>query len=148
MTWREFEDAAPELAALGKERFERTGLVLVGTVRRDGSPRISPVEPLIVEDQLLLGMMWRSKKALDLLRDQRCLVHSTVCNRDGTEGEFKLRGQALDVQDPHARERYSQALYAKIGWRPEEPYHLFAVDIESAAFIAYEDEKQTVKRWP
>ncbi len=148
MIWSDFEKAAPEMARLGEERFDRTGVVLVGTVRKDGSPRISPVEPLITRGQLFLGMMWRSKKALDLLRDPRCVVHSTISNRDGSEGEFKLRGRAVDVRDPDMRERYCEALYEKIDWRPEEPYHLFSVDVESAAFIAYEGEKQSVRRWP
>ena len=47
MTWEEFKNAAPELAALGEERFEATGLVLVGTLRKNGWPRISPVEPFL-----------------------------------------------------------------------------------------------------
>jgi len=67
MTWDEFKRSAPEMAGLGEERFERTGLVLVGTIRKDGWPRISPVEPLIVDGDLSLGMMWQSKKAKDLL---------------------------------------------------------------------------------
>jgi hypothetical protein len=136
-----------EDAAAGRERIERTGLVLVGTIRRDGTPRISPVEPLIVDGQLYLGMMWRSKKALDLLRDPRCLVHNTISNRNGAEGEFKLRGHAVDVQDADVRERYCQALYESIDWRPEEPYHLFSVDIDSASFVTYKDEEKFVKHW-
>ena len=78
MTWAEFKAVAPELAAMGEAKFEETGLVLVGTLRKNGWPRISPVEPLIVEGRLYLGMMWRSRKALDLLRDPRCSIHSTV----------------------------------------------------------------------
>ena len=97
MIWRDFEAAAPELARLGRERFERTGVVLVATVRKDGSPRISPVEPYLVLGHLLLGMMWRSRKALDLLREPRCAVHSAVCDPNGSDGEFKLYGRALTV---------------------------------------------------
>src|SRR5919198_4629825 len=124
MRWEEFAAAAPELAELGRERLVRTNLCLVGTLRRDGSPRISPVEPYIVDGELLLGMMWQSRKALDLLRDPRVVVHSVVSDRDGTEGDFKLYGQAVDVQDPARREAYADATEARIDWRPEEPYHL------------------------
>jgi len=148
VNWDEFAAAAPEIARLGEERFERTGLSLVGTVCKDGSPRISPVEPLITGGRLYLGMMWQSKKARDLLRDPRCLVHSVISDRNGSEGEFKLRGRAVDVPDEDERERYCVALHEKIGWRPTVPFHLFAVDIETAAFITYDDGKQTVKRWP
>ena len=69
VTWQEFAEKNPELAAVGEARFRRTGLALVGTLRRDGWPRISPVEPFIVDGKLYLGMMWRSRKALDLFRD-------------------------------------------------------------------------------
>ena len=75
MNWDEFQKEAPELADFGRERLERSGLVLVGTLRKDGWPRISAVEPLITDGQLYLGMMWRSRKALDLLRDPRCTLH-------------------------------------------------------------------------
>ena len=43
--------------------------MLVGTIRKDGTPRISPNEPDFAVGRLFVSMMWRSKKALDLLRD-------------------------------------------------------------------------------
>ena len=52
VTWAEFAEAAPELAALGVAQFGQTGLALVGTLRRNGWPRISPVEPFIANGQL------------------------------------------------------------------------------------------------
>ena len=151
MTWEEFKQSAPELAALGEERFERAGLVLVGTIRKNGWPRISPVEPLIVNGKLYLGMMWQSRKALDLLRDPRCVVHSTISDRHATEGEFKLYGKAVDVQEPEERRRYSVALSEKMGWDPETPgeseYHLFAIEVESAAFAILKGEQWDRKLW-
>ena len=149
LNWNDFAQAAPELAKAGEERFERWGLILLGSVRKDGTPRISPVEPLIVGGELMLGMMWQSKKALDLLRDPRCLVHSIISDRKGNEGEFKLRGRARDISDLDVREIYSKALFEKIGFRPEGPkWHLFVIDIEHAALIAFEGEKKTVQTWP
>ena len=148
MNWAEFAEAAPELARWGEERMKATGLALVGTVRRDGLPRISPVEPLIAGGQLYLGMMRRSRKALDLLRDPRCLVQTTVRDREDAAGELKLRGRAADIQDPATVERYCQALQEAIGWRPEGQFHLFALEIESAVFIKYlENGDQQLKEW-
>ena len=139
-TWQQFATHAPELAALGEAQFARTGLALVGTLRRDGWPRISPVEPFIVDGQLYLGMMWRSVKALDLLRDPRCVVHSTVSDRDGSEGEFKVYGRAVEVADLQERRRFGDAVYAAIGFRPEEPeFHCFAISIESVVFSQLRD---------
>ena len=148
VTWQQFGARAPELAALGEAQFARTGLALVGTLRRDGWPRISPVEPFIVEGQLYLGMMWRSVKALDLLRDPRCVVHSTVSNRDGTEGEFKVYGRAVEVNDPEERRRFGDAVFAAIGFRPEEPeFHCFAISIESVVFSQLRDSEFHRQVW-
>jgi hypothetical protein len=140
MNWASFTERAPELARLGAERFESAQLCLVGTLRRDGSPRISPVEPMIVDGELLLGMMWQSQKALDLQRDPRLAVHSVVSDRAGSEGDVKVYGRAVDVTDPGLRERYADAMEAKIDWRPPEPFHLFAVDVESAGFMVFGDD--------
>ena len=148
MNWSEFKLESPELAALGEDRFERTGLVLVGTFRKDGWPRISPVEPLIFEGQLYLAMMWQSRKALDLLRDPRCTVNSIVSDKDGTEGDFKLFGIAVDVVDLPVRRRYGDALFEKIGFKPEEPeFHLFSVNIRSASFSRVEGDGMKHKVW-
>lgn len=146
MNWGGLAAAAPELAAIGLERFGATGLSMVGTLRKDGSPRISPCEVYVVDGELLLGMMWRSKKAVDLLRDPRLTVHSATCNREGAEGDFKLYGRAVDVPDPALRERYADALEAKIQWRPPEPYHLFAVDVGSAGYISFGEGRRAM-RW-
>jgi len=145
--WSEFAAAATDLAASGVERFEKTGLVLVGTIRKDGYPRISPVEPVITNGTLYLGMMYRSTKALDLYRDPRCVVHSTVASKDGGDGEFKLYGAAAAVADGAEREAYCVALFEKIGWRPDGDFDLFAVDIEQAAFVVFADGKQVIKVW-
>lgn len=139
MKWSEFAAASPKLATLGEESFDRFGLLLLGTLRRDGWPRISPVEPVLVDGDLQLGMIWKSKKGLDLLRDPRCHLHSVVTDRNGTEGEFKLWGTARELREPAERERYCVALHQKIGWRPNEPFHAFAIDLASAAYRRFGD---------
>src|SRR5438093_13339989 len=119
MRWDEFAAACPELAALGEERLRERELCLLGTLRRNGFPRISPVEPDFVDGELMLGMMWRSPKAVDLLRDPRCVVHNVVPDKHGKEGDFKLYGRAEDVQDPARRERYRETIKARMGWAPD-----------------------------
>jgi len=138
MRWDEFAEACPELAQLGAERLRERELCLVGTLRRNGWPRISPVEPDFVDGELMLGMMWRSPKALDLLRDPRIVVHSVVSSRLGNEGDFKLYGRALPVEEPELRAAYRAVIKARIDWEPAEPsYHLFAVDVVSAGFVTF-----------
>ncbi len=146
MEWDAFRAAAAELAALGEEQFKKTSLCILGTIRKDGSARVSPCEIYIVDGELLLGMMWQSRKALDLIRDPRIAVHTAQCDRNGTEGDVKLYGKVRDVTDPGLRERYGDTLQAAIDWRPEEPYHLFALDIERAAFIRFGEGRKAL-RW-
>jgi hypothetical protein len=143
-SWQQFQDEAPELARRADERFDKTGLVLVGTLRRDGWPRISPVEPIQMEGALYLGMMPGSTKSRDLQRDPRVLVHSVVADKDGADGETKLYGHARWVADADERERYCQALFAKIGWRPDGAFDLFTVDIAQAADQTFGGRHRTV----
>lgn len=148
LSWAQFAAEEPRIAGLAEERFAVTGLCLIGTLRANGFPRISPVEPLIHAGELYLGMMWRSRKAGDLLRDPRCAVNSIVADKDGTEGEVKLYGHARDVKDPQEREAYCVALHAAIGWRPEnDEFHLFALRISQAAYLRFGEGGQTTLRY-
>ena len=146
MIWREFEAEAPDLARRGRERFAKTGVALLATLRADGSPRINPVEPYFVEDHVLLGLMRRSKKALDLVRDPRFGLHSSVSDPNGADGEFKLYGRARDVKDPDLWAAAREAWWVS---RPREHSRVFSLDIESAAFVAWDVEsgEMTVTRW-
>jgi len=155
MNWGEFERANPELAALGRERFETRELCMLGTLRRGGWPRISPCELDFVGDELLLGMMWQSPKARDLLRDGRCVLHSCTADRNGTEGDFKLYGRARQVNHPETQEAYRAAVRARIDWEPSGAFHLFALAVESAGFVVFSpraygmawDPENGMRRW-
>jgi Pyridoxamine 5'-phosphate oxidase len=151
MRWLELENRQPRLAALGRRRLVEPGVVLVATVRRDGTPRLSPVEPFVMEGELWLSMMWQSWKARDLLRDPRVLVHSIITSRDGGEGEFKVRGLARADDDEARQRRYASAVADELGWEPEPGrFHLFSVDLDDVTFIRYDDPTgdQFVAMWP
>jgi hypothetical protein len=140
MNWQEFAEASPELAQLGRERFERHELCMLGTLRLGGWPRISPCELDFVGDELMLGMMLHSPKALDLLRDDRCALHSCTSDRNGTEGDFKLYGRAGEVTDRDRRDAYRAAIRARIDWEPSGPFHLFAIEVDSAGFVVFGED--------
>jgi Pyridoxamine 5'-phosphate oxidase len=145
--WQEFETACPELAQLAHGRFSADELVLLGSIRRDGSPRISPVEPDFARGELMLGMMWRSRKALDLLHDPRLVVHSLPSDKTNPGGDVKLYGTAVVIDDPQLRRAYEDAIFARINWRPKEPYHCFSVSVERGAFVRFEEEIWETWRW-
>jgi hypothetical protein len=97
-SWAEVEQQAPELAALARGFLDAFRHKTLATVRRDGSPRISGTELEISGGELWLGSMWRSVKALDLLRDPRFALHSGSPDPDaGWGGDAKLAGHAEDV---------------------------------------------------
>src|SRR5918911_146912 len=94
MIWRDLETAASEIARLGRQRLDRARVALLGTLRSDGWPRISPVEPYLTQGHLLFGAMSWSLKAHDLRRDPRCVLHSAVTGPDDAEGELRVYGRA------------------------------------------------------
>jgi hypothetical protein len=78
-------------------------------------------------------------------------VHSIVTSREGTDGEFKLRGHARLEEGPEQQSRYAAAMRAKAGWEPEPGrFHLFAVGVDDVSFIRWDTSTndQFVTRWP
>ncbi len=147
MNWDDFATAAPELARLALDRFKATELVMIGTLRKNGFPRISPVEWSIWDGEFVTGGMYRSKKCLDLLRDPRCVIHSTTTNKNGEEGDVKLYGRAI----PLAQERlapYWDYIFATTGWRADGPAHIFTIDFESGGYLRFGDGKMRMLTWP
>lgn len=139
MYWSEFKIACREIASIAEERFMSNELVMLGTIRKDGQPRISPCELDFADNHLMFGMMWRSPKAMDLLRDPRLSVHSVTCDKNGTDGDVKLYGRAVDIQEPALRTAYVEAIKKRTDWAPDEPeFHIFALDVEEAAFVVFD----------
>src|SRR5262249_2795916 len=123
MNWNEFRAGAPDLAMVFEERLRETQLVLLGTNSASGWPRISPWQAYIADGVLMLGMMWQSRKARDLLRDSRLTVTTTQCDREAAKGDMKLYGYAVPVTEKARKDALGDAQQAVIQWRPEEPFH-------------------------
>ena len=145
MSWRDLEAAAPEIAQPGQRRLEQTRVAFLATVRRDGAPRISPVEPYLSQGHLLFGAMSWSLKMRDLLRDPRCVLHSAITDPDSGEPELKLYGRAVEVDD-QIRDGCQEGWWAG---RPRDAATVFALAIEQATFISWDLEhgQMTVRRW-
>jgi Pyridoxamine 5'-phosphate oxidase len=130
--------------------MERFGFVFLGTVRKDGGPRVNPVEAHLVEGELTHALMPRSVKALDLLRDPRAYLHTPVLDAElGRPGEFKLRGRAVPVEDETLRDAIRDDVERSGGWRPPVDWRFFRFEIESAAFHEYDEahDIHVLKRW-
>ena len=146
MNWNDFRVAAPDISEIFQRRLAETQLCLLGTLAASGWPRISPCEGYIADGDLMLGMMWQSRKALDLLRDSRITVTTTQCDRDGTDGDVKLYGYGVPVDDPARKQALGDAQEAIINWRPSEPFHAFALDVRRAVYIRF-GESPAMLRW-
>jgi hypothetical protein len=142
--WRDLDQGAPKIALLGTARLAAVPVAMLGTVRPDGSPRISPVEPCLAGGQLLIGAMVWSRKAADLHRDPRYVLHSVVTGADTGEGELKLHGSAA----PAGPELRATAMRAWWSGRPDQAA-VFVLGIATALFIEWDLEHgvMTTHRW-
>lgn len=135
-SWNDVLTEAPDVAGLAQARIEATGLALLATLRSDGSPRISGVEPLFAGGELWLGMMPDSRKGLDLRRDPRLALHNATVDKHVTEGDAKISGRAVETSDPHDVAFMRQAFAAATGAPPPEgPMQLFRVDVTEVSTV-------------
>src|ERR1051326_6722480 len=111
MKWSEIAAQEPGLGAVAHEKLIGPGALLVGTTRRDGSARISGVEPLGLAGGLWLSMMRGSAKARDLARDPRIVLNSVVTGPEPAV-EVKVRGIARTVADRALQQKYAEAVAA------------------------------------
>jgi len=143
--WRDVECGAPEIARPGAARLNAARVAMLGTLRKDGSPRISPIETSIVNGRLLVGAMTWSAKAADLGRDPRYVLHSTVTDSDSGEGELKLHGLAAEAS-PAALDEPGDAWWSA---QPPGKAVVFELRIGLALFVEWDMERglMTIHRW-
>ena len=135
-TWQTLRTAAPELVGIGEERLRRFRLAMLGTLRADGSPRISTVEPYFDSSELLVGVIRTSAKAHDLIRDPRCTLHSIVDDPDSGEPELTLRGRFVEV-DEATRSTYPDAWW--LSYEESEPM-VGTIELEAASLMRFDLE--------
>ncbi len=64
MRWWEMEGVQPRLAALGRRRLLEPDVVLVATIRKDRTPRVSPGgAPFVMDGILWLPMLLAHEEA-------------------------------------------------------------------------------------
>jgi hypothetical protein len=135
-SWSAVTAAAPDLAASVQARFQATGLGLLATLRKDGSPRLSGIEPLFAMGELWLGMMPDSLKAADLQRDGRFALHSATADKEVKEGDAKLAGVAHEVLDDATKSAYQAGFKEQNGQDiPPGAFALFRLDVRELSFL-------------
>jgi hypothetical protein len=145
--WGDFEVAAAELAGRARTLIESPGYVFLGTIRRDGSPRISPVEAHLVGGELMLVMIPQTHKARDLIGDPRVLLQSPIANAAHPGTELKLTGRAITVVDDSQRDAAASQIEVASGWRPPGSWLFAAIDIERVAILEWQQDEMILSRW-
>ena len=131
--WADVEREVPELAAAAKRFLEARKHRTIATVRSDGSPRISGTEMEFDRGELVFGSMWRSNKALDLLRDPRFALHSGSDEPDVWTGDATVSGTVEEVDPDRIEEIFGQS--------PPGPSHLFRADITELTVVTLSEAR-------
>ena len=147
MSWSTLEHEAPELAAHARRVITQHGFVLAGTIRRDGTPRISPIEAHLVRGHLAHAVIRGTHKARDLRRDPRIVLASPVLHRGDPNEELKLRGRVVEVREPDLRTAIVDAIETASGWRPRDDWHVFTTELGDVAYIAWNAGVCDTLRW-
>ncbi|MGF7237480.1 MAG: pyridoxamine 5'-phosphate oxidase family protein [Frankia sp.] len=149
-TFREFTESAPRIAAVFRRRYAATGnLCLLATLRSDGFPRISPMEPRVFEDQLWIVGMPNTTKFRDLGRDPRFCLHTATVDTQVTDGDAKLWGTVDNIQDTALHRRFATALFEETGLdlRDQVFDHFYAADLTGASAVGLTDGHMDVTIW-
>ena len=148
--WRQLSEEAPLIAEVFVRRYTTTGnLCLLATLRADGYPRISPMEPRIVEGELVLVGMPNTAKFRDLGRDPRFSLHTATVDPYVGDGDAKLWGKARNVQDKGLHERFAAELFQ--GGGPDvrgqtiDPFYV--ADIAGASCLEVVDGQLRITVW-
>jgi hypothetical protein len=148
--WDEFATHAPRIAEVFARRHSAAGsLCMLGTLRSDGFPRISPMEPRFFDGELWIGGMPGTAKFRDLARDPRFSLHTATVDTNVAEGDAKVWGTVTDVDDDAVHQRYADALFAETGFdlRGQHFEHLFRTDLHGAAAVEVTGEHLDITVW-
>lgn len=96
------------------ERLAAARNYWICTSRRDGRPHASPVWGLWLDDAVWFSTSRESLKGRNLARDPRAVVHL-----ESGDDVVILEGEAEDVRDLEARERFADAYEPNYGFRPD-----------------------------
>ncbi|MEV0437298.1 pyridoxamine 5'-phosphate oxidase family protein [Nocardia sp. NPDC050413] len=149
-TWSQFTEEAPRIAELFLRRHRATGnLCMLGTLRADGWPRISPIEPMVFEDMLVLAGMPDTRKFDDLARDPRFCLHTATVDTNVTDGDAKLFGTVTDLKDESVHARFAQKLFDDSGFdiRGQKFDHFYIADLTSASTVEVADDQLAITIW-
>lgn len=129
-TWQMLQQQAPDLARAIESRLTANLHHILGTIRADGTPRLSGTEVEITPTQLRIGMMPDSRKLGDAERDPRFELHTAPLDPKLVDGDAKIRGRLRhdgDVLD--------------------QPGTAFVLDIEHVSLVRVDQDALELTIW-
>jgi hypothetical protein len=150
VSWTEFAEQAPRIAEIFVRRHTAThNLCMLATIRSDGYPRISPLEPLIFEGEMVLVGMPGTTKFADLGRDPRFCLHTATVDTQVGDGDAKLWGTVQNLQDKDMHERFFADLFDRTGMdlRGEVFDPFYVADLTSASSLELVDNQLEITIW-
>ena len=154
-SFADVENFEPDLADRVRAILSSTTNAVVGTIRRDGSPRLSGVDPFFHNGQLRIWSMPRARKGQDLRRDPRVALHSIPWDsrrlRDGAAdvgaADAKVSGTATVTTDPGELSAFRAWLKSERGSEPPEDWDLFTIDVDALTVISADGGQLVIDRW-
>jgi hypothetical protein len=154
-SFADVETVEPDLADRVRAILSATTNAVLGTIRRDGSPRLSGADPFFHDGQLRIWSMPRARKGRDLRRDPRVAVHSIPWDsrrlRDGAaevgQADAKVSGTAVLATDADVVSEFRAWLTSERGFEPPADWDLFTIDIDALAVISVDGGQLVVDRW-
>jgi hypothetical protein len=150
VAWKVFAEEAPLIAGVFVRRHNATSkLCMLATLRSDGYPRISPMEPRIFEGRLVLVGMPGTTKFRDLGRDPRFCLHTATTDPYVSQGDVKLWGEVRNEQDAGLHERFADDLFQEAGMdlRGQEFDPFYVADLTGASSVRFADGRLTITIW-
>ena len=148
--WDDFAREAPRIAEVFVRRHKATGnLCFLATLRSDGYPRISPMEPTIFEGRLVLVGMPNTTKFRDLGRDPRFSLHTATIDPYVGDGDAKVWGEARNVQDQELHAQFAEHLFNESGMdlRGQRFDPFYVADLTGASSVEIRDGQLTITTW-
>ena len=154
-SFADVERVEPDLADRARAILSATTNAVLGTIRRDGSPRLSGADPYFHDGQLRLWSMPGARKGQDLRRDPRVALHSIPWDsrqlRDGAAdvgaADAKVSGTAVLATDAGDRTAFRVWLTSERGSEPPEDWDLFTIDVDALTVISVDGGQLVIDRW-
>jgi hypothetical protein len=154
-SFADLENVEPDLADRVRAILSSTTNAVIGTIRRDGSPRLSGADPYFHDGELRIWSMPRARKGQDLRRDPRIAVHSIPWDsrrlREGAVdvglADAKVSGSAVLASDAGLVSAFRAWLQSERGSEPPDDWDLFTIDIEALSVTFVDDGQLVVDRW-